>query len=86
MASLRCLRGSSGRDSGRSSSQEEGSQERRQADRSIPVDACADGAGEPAVEGSSRAPHRRKAAHSGGGEVAVEVFEVFVAFGAVAGG
>ena len=58
----------------------------RQADRLIPVDACADGAGEPAVGGPAGHLIGEEAAHGGGGEVAVEVFEVFVAFGAVAGG
>ena len=61
-------------------------QRERQADRLLPVDPRADGAGEPAVGGPAGHLVGEEAAHGGGGEVAVEVFEVFVAFGAVAGG
>ena len=58
----------------------------RQTDRLLPVDLGAHGAGEPAVGGPAGHLVGEEAAHGGGGEVAVEVFEVFVAFGAVAGG
>ena len=58
----------------------------RQADRLIPINPRADGAGEPTVGGPAGHLGGEEAAHGGGGDVAAEVFEVFVAFGAVTSG